>query len=181
MLFTKLAAVAAALAAPLAVAENGYWANTIHAVSVLNGPGGVSGLIKFSQDKGSCEVSVTGTIQGLSPNAEHGFHIHQFGDISGGCNSTGGHFNPFNKTHGAPDAKVRHVGDLGNVKTDANGTAVVDIKDSKIQLLGARTILGRGVVVHAGRDDLGLGNETDSKTTGHAGARAACGVVAVAN
>ncbi|WOO80596.1 Superoxide dismutase [Cu-Zn] [Vanrija pseudolonga] len=180
MLFTKVVAAAAALA-PLAVAENGYWANTIHAVSVLAGPGGVAGVIHFSQDKGSCEVSVTGTISGLSPNAEHGFHVHQFGDISGGCNSTGGHFNPFNKTHGAPDAKVRHVGDLGNIKTDANGTATVDIKDSKIQLLGARTIFGRGVVVHAGRDDLGLGNETDSKTTGHAGARAACGVIAVAN
>lgn len=73
-------------------------------------------------------IPLTHQISGLSPNAEHGFHVHQFGDISGGCNSTGGHFNPFNKTHGAPDAKIRHVGDLGNIKTDANGTATVDIK-----------------------------------------------------
>jgi Cu-Zn family superoxide dismutase len=32
-------------------------------------------------------------------------------------------------------------------------------------------------VVHAGQDDLGLGNNTDSKLTGNAGARAGCGVM----
>lgn len=33
--------------------------------------------------------------------------------------------------------------------------------------------------VHADPDDLGLGGQTDSKTTGHAGARLACGVIGI--
>lgn len=51
--------------------------------------------------------------------------------------------------------------------------------DPIISLIGARTILGRGVVLHDGIDDLGLGDATDSTTTGHAGGRQACGVIGI--
>ena len=33
----------------------------------------------------------------------HGAHIHEYGDFSEGCDSTGGHYNPFGVLHGAPD------------------------------------------------------------------------------
>ena len=49
------------------------------------------------------------------------------------------------------------------------------------QFAGDANILGRAIVIHAGEDDLGLGAETDSKTTGHAGARLACCVIGVIN
>lgn len=34
-------------------------------------------------------------------------------------------------------------------------------------------------IVHADEDDLGRGGFPDSKTTGHAGARIACGVIGI--
>ena len=39
------------------------------------------------------------------------------------------------------------------------------------------SVVGRSVVIHADEDDLGLGGQSDSLTTGHAGARLACGVI----
>ena len=33
----------------------------------------------------------------------HGFHVHEYGDLSNGCDSMGGHFNPLDNPHGAPD------------------------------------------------------------------------------
>jgi len=38
-------------------------------------------------------------------------------------------------------------------------------------------VLARGIVVHAGEDDLGKGGAADSLTTGNAGARVACCVI----
>lgn len=112
---------------------------------------------------------------------KHGFHIHEFGDNTNGCTSAGPHFNPNKKEHGAPDADIRHVGDLGNVEADANGVAKINITDSLISLNGANSILGRTVVVHADVDDLGLGGHELSKTTGNAGARLGCGVIGFAS
>ena len=33
------------------------------------------------------------------PQGEHGFHIHQYGDLRQGCKSTCAHYNPHNKNH----------------------------------------------------------------------------------
>ena len=56
-------------------------------------------------------------MRGLNPNSLHGFHIHEFGDLSEGCKTAGPHYNPFRKDHGGFDQN-RHVGDLGNLKTN---------------------------------------------------------------
>ncbi|XP_058128569.1 superoxide dismutase [Cu-Zn]-like [Anopheles ziemanni] len=121
-------------------------------------------------------VKVTGTVTGLKPG-NHGFHIHEFGDNTNGCMSTGAHFNPHGKTHGAPEAEERHAGDMGNIVADADGEAKVDLAVSQITLSGAMNVVGRSLVVHADPDDLGLGGHELSKTTGNAGARLACGVI----
>lgn len=105
--------------------------------------------------------------------------VHEFGDNTNGCTSAGPHFNPFGKTHGAPEDVERHVGDLGNVVADASGNVTVNIQDSQLTLSGANSILGRSLVVHADPDDLGKGGHELSKTTGNAGGRLACGVIGI--
>jgi Cu-Zn family superoxide dismutase len=50
--------------------------------------------------------------------------------------------NPHNKEHGAPTDKDRHVGDLGNIKTDANGNAKGSVEDSFVKLIGAESVIG---------------------------------------
>jgi Cu/Zn superoxide dismutase len=50
--------------------------------------------------------------------------------------------NPFGKTHGAPQDEERHVGDLGNFQTDAEGNAVGSKQDKLVKLIGAESVLG---------------------------------------
>jgi len=163
-----------------------FWPQTntsiIHqnAIAILKPPKGetaVEGIIEFEQLNAGGPVSIRGTIKNLDANSKKGFHIHQFGDLSSGCTSTGSHFNPLGKPHGAPTDHNRHAGDLGNVSTNSSGIASVDFRDDVISLNGKFSIIGRAVVIHAGTDDLGKGGNEESLKTGNAGARVACGVI----
>jgi len=137
--------------------------------------GVVKGQITFEQAEGG-PTTICYKITGLEPGL-HGFHVHEFADFSNGCMSAGPHYNPYGKTHGAPEDEERHVGDLGNVEADADGVAAGSITDSLIQLSGEFTVIGRSVMVHAGVDDLGKGGHELSPTTGNAGGRIACGEI----
>src|SRR5256885_16387212 len=72
----------------------------------------VSGSLQFTaQADGS--VRVQGSVQGLAPNSEHGFHVHEKGDCSSPDGlSAGGHFNPTGQAHGRFDSSTHHTGDL---------------------------------------------------------------------
>ncbi len=122
-------------------------------------------------------VHVTGHFKGLEPNSTHGFHIHQFGDITkDDGTSAGGHFNPHGKPHAGPDADAHHAGDLGNITADENGEVKIDIKAKWLQIdKGPHAVLGRSVVVHADADDL------TSQPSGAAGPRIGVGIVGWAN
>ncbi|XP_049860082.1 superoxide dismutase [Cu-Zn]-like [Schistocerca gregaria] len=139
----------------------------------------VNGLIRFYQEKEDAPVEITGEIKGLD-KGKHGFHVHEFGDISDGCTSAGPHYNPLAKDHGGPDDADRHIGDLGNVTADEDGVAKVCISDKLISLTGKHSIIGRTLVVHADPDDLGKGGHPLSRTTGNSGARVACGIIGLA-
>ena len=157
------------------------------AVAVVKGDSPVTGTTVFTQESESSPLSITVNLSGLAPGS-HGFHVHEYGDNTGGCVSAGGnfvnnnpgHFNPHGKTHGAPEDADRHVGDLGNIVADAQGNASVTLTDKSASLFGPLSIIGRTVVVHADVDDLGKGGHKDSKTTGNAGGRLACGVIGFA-
>ncbi|KAG7191479.1 Superoxide dismutase [Cu-Zn] [Scheffersomyces spartinae] len=153
----------------------------VKAVAVVRGDSTVSGVVHFEQTKEDEPTTITWEISGNDPNALRGFHIHTFGDNTNGCTSAGPHFNPFGLEHGAPEDDDRHVGDLGNITTDGQGVAKGTKQDLLVKLIGANSILGRTVVVHSGVDDLGKGGHKDSKITGNAGGRPACGVIGLAN
>ncbi|KAF2748086.1 copper/zinc binding superoxide dismutase [Sporormia fimetaria CBS 119925] len=152
----------------------------VKAVAVVRGDSNIKGTVTFEQESESSPTTVSWNISGHDANAERGWHIHAFGDNTNGCTSAGPHFNPHNKTHGAPDDEERHVGDLGNLKTDGQGNAQGSKQDKLIQLIGPNSVIGRTVVIHAGTDDLGRGGHEESKKTGNAGARPACGVIGIA-
>ncbi|CAL9057984.1 unnamed protein product, partial [Musa banksii] len=142
------------------------------AVAVLKGNSSVEGVVTLVQeDNGPTTVKVR--VTGLTPGL-HGFHLHEFGDTTNGCISTGAHFNPKKMTHGAPKDEIRHAGDLGNIVANADGVAEATIVDNQIPLYGPNSVVGRAFVVHELEDDLGKGGHELSLTTGNAGGRLAC-------
>ena len=141
-------------------------------VAGTKGNEAVAGTITFTQQDGG--VLVEATVTGLTAG-KHGFHIHQLGDVTcvdGKC--TKGHWNPTGAKHGGPDAAERHHGDLGNLEAGADGKATYKRLDKMVRLNGHHSIVGRGIIIHAGADDL------TSQPTGAAGARVGQGVIGIA-
>jgi Cu-Zn family superoxide dismutase len=132
----------------------------------------VKGTLRFELVEDG--VRVTGEVTGLPPSSKHGFHIHEFGDMSAVDGlSMGGHFNPEDMAHGLPDNAARHAGDMGNIESDAHGVAKVDRTIAGMGMSGRSSIFGRGIVVHEKPDDGG-------QPTGNAGSRIGYGVIGVA-
>jgi len=128
----------------------------------------VSGTVYF--EKVESGVQVSAVVNGLT-GEKHGFHIHQFGDCTADDGtSTGGHFNPDGMEHGAPDMLDRHMGAMGNLEANDEGVGTRNYIDQVIDL---DKIIGRGVIVHAGEDDL------VSQPSGDSGPRIGCGVIGI--
>jgi len=136
----------------------------------------VKGYVIFTEENDKIRIDLN--LTGLKINSEHGFHVHEAGDLTDNCTSMCAHFNPYGKTHGCPGMRNRHVGDLGNISTDSKGQAKYTFFDDVIKLRGNKcNIIGRGLVIHADPDDCGQGNNTDSLKTGNSGKRIACAVI----
>jgi Cu-Zn family superoxide dismutase len=162
------AAVAAALAACQSTPDQ-----PLRATAALQPTKGSKafGEATFEEVGGKTRVIVFA--QGLKPDAEHGFHIHEAGDCSSGDGmSTKGHFNPHGKPHGHPSSAERHAGDLPALKAGKDGRAKIDVEMDIITVRpGPASVVGRGLIIHADPDDY------KTQPTGNAGARLACGVI----
>ncbi len=157
-----------------AVAQHSAAPEVTKAVAVLQPTDGnkVRGTVTFTQI--GANVKVVAQVEGLTPG-KHGFHIHEFGDCSSKDGAAaGGHFNPANSQHGAPDASPRHAGDMGNIEANQEGVARLEYNDPIMKMNGAGAIIGHGMIVHANPDDM------KTQPTGNAGGRLACGVIGVA-
>lgn len=148
--------------------------SSIKAIAVFND--NIRGYVKFSEMDNKIQIDLF--LTGLKPNFQHGFHIHEAGDLTDKCTSMCSHFNPYGNTHGCPGLKNRHVGDLGNIQTNNRGDAKYTFFDDVIKLRGTKAnIIGRGLVIHEDTDDCGLGGNVESLKTGNAGKRIACAVI----
>jgi Cu-Zn family superoxide dismutase len=131
-----------------------------------------NGLVWFVQD--GDHVNVTVRVSGLTPNQEHGFHLHEKGDCSSpDASSAGGHLNPMKVGHG-PMEKEHHLGDFAALKADSAGKAQARFAvHASLLGSGSSDLVGKAAVIHANKDDY------STQPDGASGPRIACGVVLV--
>ena len=130
-----------------------------------------SGMVMFHQMDG--HLMVHAKVTGLTPNSEHGFHIHDNGDCSkADFTSAGGHFNPSQQAHGMQEGE-HHVGDMPNLTADKMGNvnAKFMLHTASLTPDALNNVMGRAVIIHANPDDF------KSQPAGNSGPRIACGVI----
>lgn len=147
----------------------------LRAKATLEGQEGsdVTGAVTFYEADG--EVKVVARVENVAPG-EHGFHVHETGDCSApDFTSAGGHFAPEGNPHGGPADEARHAGDLGNITVGDDGVGMLELTTDRLTVSpGPHSVVGKAVILHEDRDDL------ESQPTGAAGARLACGDIALA-
>ncbi len=111
-----------------------------------------------------------------APPGKKGVHVHERGDCSDiPAKSMGPHFAPKLEQHALPaEGDSHHLGDLGNIVVNADGTGRLEIKAVDATLGGddGTSFLGRALVVHTGEDAGSV-----SQPAGDSGAPMACGVI----
>ncbi|VDL92829.1 unnamed protein product [Schistocephalus solidus] len=122
-------------------------------------------------------IRLVGCLTGFPPNSLHGFHVHEYGETGHDCLDAGPHYNPLKNPHGGIQSAVRHVGDLGNLRSDANGLLCASNYYPETDLTGRHGVLGRTLVIHEREDDLGMAGTPDSQATGSSGRRLSCAVI----
>lgn len=157
--FLILAACASMSKGPAATA-------TLDSISGSNAKGTVT-LTQLKDGSVDVKIDLTGVPAGV-----HGFHIHDKGDCGDNGNAAGGHFNPTNSPHAAPNATSHHAGDFGNVTANDAGEVHTSFNTHSVTVgPGTTSAVGHAIILHANPDDL------TTQPSGNAGPRIACGVV----
>jgi len=128
-------------------------------IATFNGQGGLEGFVKFEPyNQDGYKSLVTIFLSGFGSDNMHAIHVHEYGDITGGCMSAGGHYNPHNTEHGSYLIEgQRHAGDMiNNIQPYRNQKGVYQVSlryfDSK---LSPEEVVGRTIMIHELSDDLG--------------------------
>jgi Cu/Zn superoxide dismutase len=100
----------------------------------------VYGTVRLVQAGGKTTLEYT--VSGLKPGA-HALHVHESADFSSGCRTAGAIFAP-----------------IGEIQADNAGTAKGKL-ETALKLSGARSVVGRSIIVHAGGVD---DSKTDSRS-----------------
>ena len=99
-----------------------------------------------------------------APVGLKGIHVHEKGDCSDiRGKSMGGHFTPGTEAHGLPEGQTKHLGDLGNIKIDAdgNGKLKIVVAEANLKPGDAYSFLGKAMVIHTA-EDVGTGDSGES-------------------
>jgi superoxide dismutase, Cu-Zn family len=182
-IMTAVLATSLALGAGFAIAQEASptAGGDLSRTMILSNPEGqLVGNASLFETDGAVTITVRNAKDsGLAPG-EHGIHIHETGAcVASGetpYESAGGHFNPTDASHGAPEDEGSHAGDLGNFTVEDDGTFTFEITTDKVTLAsGAENSLddedGSALVIHEGTDDL----MTDP--SGESGGRVGCGII----
>lgn len=126
-----------------------------------NPSSGVKGVTRIVQTSPNTCI-FDGTIDGLKPNSKHRLAIHEYGDISDGCDSCG---DILAQAHSEPSQKSGNLyGDLGLISSNSNGRSDFRFLNRRIQVWD---VIGRSMV---------LQSTIDSDST--LWKRLACGIIA---
>ncbi len=142
--------------------------------SLAEGLPKVYGQVLFKQDYPQGKLKILLQFSGFPSEGEpepRAVHIHQYGDLSRGCDSTGGHYNPRGVHH------PNHPGDFGNFESQQG--KINTMIESVATLFGRLSVMGRAVVVHEKIDDLGRGGDAGSLLHGNAGRRLSCCIIGI--
>lgn len=127
------------------------------------------GTANFTQTGKNVKLELN--VYKLTPGI-HAVHIHEKGDCSAtDGSSAGGHWNPLKHNHGKWESDHFHMGDIGNLEADKEGTATLTFNTDK-WCIGCKdetkNIIGKSIIIHAGEDDF------KTQPTGNAGGRVGC-------
>lgn len=129
------------------------------------------------QSLGKEGVKVDVTVKDILPGT-HAMHFHEIGKCEApDFKSSGGHYNPDNKSHGMNMPDGPHAGDMMNVEADAAGNGIFSVINDRVSIrgnYGLPALLdadGTALILHERADDY------ETQPTGAAGARVGCAVI----
>lgn len=98
-----------------------------------SGENSMTGTIQFRQFQAFAPVLTSINVTGVGADKQLALHIHWYGDLADGCNSTGPHFR-------------RSV--VGNAESTASGNIEFEFQSPYLSLSGPDSIIGRAIVLH---------------------------------